>query len=271
MRAARGIKRTHGRSGRRTFGGAALLFVAALTLLCAAFRLAGGQIDVTLPAFSDKAADAALSMTREVVFPGETWYALQLSAHQFKDQALAAAQGDPARGAAGHVYGKDGGWRVLAAAYPARAEAQRVLTLLKEAHGVDAVVYLIERPSVTLRLRGAQAQLDSAAAAIDYLRSAAKRLSALSAAIDDRATGAETARKTLVSERATVASLLKSISATFRGEDAKALQWLTDTLASLEDALTLAVAAKGDTALGAAVKNCLLTVIAGLNDGVRAL
>lgn len=271
MRAARGIKRTRGRSGRVTVLGAALLFAAALTALCAAFKLAGGQIDVTLPAFARGTADGAPSVTREIVFPGETWYALQLGAYQYEEQAISAARGDPARGAAGHVYGKDGGWRVLASAYAARAEAQRVLTLLRDAHGVDAATYLIERPSVTLRLRGVQAQIDSAAAAVDYLRSAAKRLAALSESIDDRTAGEDTARKALASERDTVASLLKSLRSNFHGADAEAVKWLTDTLSSLESALAAALSVKGDAQLGAAVKNCLLTVIARLNDGVRAL
>ncbi len=271
MRAARGMTRTRGRSGRATYLGAALLFAAALTVLCTAFKLAGGQIDVTLPAFARGDADAAPESAREIVFPGETWYALQLGAYQFKEQADSAAQGDPARGAAGHVYGKDGGWRVLASAYQARAEAQRVIMQLKDAHGVDAVVYAVERPSLTLRLRGAQAQLDAAAAAVDYLRSSAKRLAALSAAVDDRTAGVDTARKTLASERDTVSSLLKSLRQHFRGEEAAAVSWLADTLSALEGALSAASGARGDAQLGAAVKKCLLTVITRLNDGVRAL
>ncbi len=270
MRAARSVKRKYGKSRRETFAGALLLFAAAIAVLCTGFKLAGGHIDVTLPAFADKKAEAASALTREIAFPGETWYALQMGAYQFKEQALSAAQADPARGAAGHVYGKDGGWRVLAAAYASRAEAQRVLTLLKEAHGIETVVYAIERPSVTLRLKGTQTQLD-AAAALDYLRSAGKRLSALSLALDDRTASAETARQTLTSEKQTVSALLKSLSATFRGRDAEALIWLGDTLSALEKTLVLAIGAQSDTQLGAAVKHCLLTAITGLNDAMRSL
>ena len=115
--------------------------------------VAGGSAAVPAHRAACRHADA---------LPGHTWYALQLGAFDSADAAESLAASYRSRGAAGYVR-VQGQYRVLAAAYAARADAQAVITQLRTRHQVDAVLTEIVQPEVTLRMVGRPDQLTALA------------------------------------------------------------------------------------------------------------
>ena len=201
--------------------------------------------------------------TRTVTLSGQTWYALQLGAFDGEGPARELAQGFQARGAGGFLHRQDQ-YRVLAAAYPARADAQAVQAQLRSRHNVEAVVYEISWPQITLRLTGQKAQLTALEDAYAALEKAAEHLSALSLSLDRRETEAQAARSALLSEKETASALAQRLAALFGTAPHSAVQKIIALLTNLADALQEAVNAQGETRLGAQVKYCQLLCISGL-------
>jgi len=96
---------------------------------------------------------------REITLSASSWYALQLGAFENEQSANEMAQQFVRRGAAGYVW-RDGRYRVLAAVYPDKEDAQHVRQQLETQHAIDTYLYQIDLPAVRLRLRGMQGQLD---------------------------------------------------------------------------------------------------------------
>lgn len=239
-----------------------------LALGCAAFWLLRDTNAAAFlrfaPALSsqERAAD-----TRTLILPGKTWYALQLGVFEDTASANSLAESFRLRGAAGYIARREH-YRVLAAAYPARADAQAVQTQLRTQHQVDAYIYELSRPEITLKLTGQRAQLTALSDAYDALDQAAEQLFALSQAIDQ---GEEQDyRAALASHRETAAALRGRLSALFSAPP-EAVRQVIDLLGALADGLEQAESAQSAVRLGAQIKYCQLLCAVGMADYAASL
>lgn len=243
----------------------------------AAFMLLGliawawqaGYITLTLPVFTPAQPAATLTpddMSKEartLTLSGESWFALQLGAFDDRASAQALAETYQGRGAAGYLALHQGKYRVLAAAYAARADAQQVQTRLKSRHGVEAAVTEIVRPEITLRLTGRAAQLTAVEDAWAALTQLIGHLNALSQALDEGGEAWENTLDALRSERDTAKALAGRLDSLFDGSPA-AVQKLSALTKDISDALDGCLAASGKTQLGARVKYCQLLCVCRL-------
>ncbi len=131
-----------------------------------------------------------------VELPADTWYALQVGVFESEESAHQAAQVFQARGAAGYIW-HDGRYRVLAAVYPSKEDAQIVREQLKERHSIDTYLYPIEYPSVHMRLTGMQGQLEILEASFEHAKDIAVQLQQQSVAIDRQEISGFDAKKKL--------------------------------------------------------------------------
>lgn len=266
MRAGRlKTRRYRARRASGVWMGAAALLL--LGLILGAWR--AGWITLTLPAFVPARPAATLTPEdvkkeeRTLTLPGQSWFALQLGV--FADQAAAQSTAETyqGRGAAGYLALHQGSYRVLAAAYQARADAQQVQTRLRERHGVDAVIAEITRPEITLRLTGQAVQLTAIEDAWTALTQSALHLSALSQSLDEGGTDQAEAMDALRSERATMDALARQLDSLFDGGPAAARE-LSALLKDVSGALDGCLAASGKTQLGARIKYCQLLCVCRL-------
>ena len=190
---------------------------------------------------------------RTLTLPGYTWYALQLGAFDSADAAESLAASFRGRGAAGYVLNQDR-YKVLAAAYVSRADAQAVITQLRTQHQVDAVLTEISRPEVTLRLSGRPEQLTALSDAYEALEQLSIQLAALSDSLDRGKTDRQTALSALQSHRDTLTALKSRLDAQFGENAPKAVRDTADTLDALSLSLAEAMSAQGTAALGARIK-----------------
>ncbi len=119
----------------------------------------------------------------DFTLPSATWYALQVGAFENQKAAEETAERFMRRGAAGYVW-HDGRYRVLAAVYPLREDAQNVRRQLEEVHSVDSFLYEIHLPAIQLRISGMQGQLDILQAAFDHGFQLVKDLQEMSVSMD---------------------------------------------------------------------------------------
>ncbi len=262
---------------RRRGCGWAALFIFGIALGAGAVTWGKQAVQAALPQFLTPRRSAATpspeSVRREertLILPGHTWYALQLGVFDSSEAAENLAASFRSRGAAGFVRGQ-GQYRVLAAAYAARADAQAVITQLRARHQVDAVLTEITRPEVTLRLSGRPEQLTALTDACDALEQLSVQLAALSESLDRGTADRQQAISALQSHRDTLAALKSRLEAQF-GENApdpvkKAAETLNDLALSLSDAL----AAPGAAALGAKVKYAQLQCLCRMADYAAGL
>jgi len=115
--------------------------------------------------------------------PASTWYTLQLGAFETEEAAKEMAEQYTRRGAAGYVW-QDGRYRVLAAVYPSRDDAQSVRQRLSQQHRVDSYLYEVSLPALQLRLSGMKGQMDILQAAFLHADDLIRQLYQLSAAMD---------------------------------------------------------------------------------------
>ena len=207
---------------------------------------------------------------RILTLPGHTWFALQLGVFDSEEAAESLAASYRSRGAGGYVRTQDQ-YRVLAAAYAARADAQAVLTQLRTLHQVDAVLTEIVQPEVTLRLTGRPEQLTALSDACDALEQLSIELAALSNDLDRGAADRQTTLDALRSHRETLTALKSRIDKQF-GENApdtvrKAAEMLDALSLSLGEALSV----QGTAALGARVKYAQLQCLCRMADYAEAL
>lgn len=237
--------------------GAALLLTGVLLGAGAYAYLRGGiALPISVPARQPAAAGQQKDVMRAettLTLPAETWFALQVGAFDTKNEAEAQAAGFRGRGAAGYVF-QSGAYRVLAAAYTSRSDAQRVQAQLKNRHQVESAVVEITRPEITFRLSGTREHLDTLRDALDALYGAAGQLGALSASLDQGETGREQALAALRSEKDTVAALRERLVLLFPDTAHPAVAAIIGMLTDLDAALADAVNAASQSALGARIK-----------------
>lgn len=209
-----------------------------------------------------KATESA-RQTRELALSAHSLYALQLGAFTQESAARQLAQEFAARGAAGYVHFDGGAYRVLAAAYPTRAEAQAVQTRLA-AQSINTYIHPCAQEALSLRAGGSAAQVAAFGEALTYLDGLGDKLYALSAALDAREMEAVDAREALLSEGATSAALAQRLSEAFENDPPAALAPLSDLLCQLADAGEAMRNETGSARTGAALKRCQLAVFFGL-------
>lgn len=255
---------------RRSRGG----WIAGLALLLGTgiffFLRSNGALPVFFPSAPTLSPEESAQACRTLLLPGKTWYALQLGAFEDEEAAKALAASFRARGAAGYVYRQDG-FRVLAAAYTSRAEAQAVQNQLGALHGVEAYVSEISRPEITLKATGQKAQITALEDGLTVLDQCAEQLYALSIGLDDRSEDPETVRQALLSQHETVQALARRLEALFGEKAPQAVAPVIRSMCAAETALASAAACSGETALGAQVKYCQLLCILALADYAAAL
>ena len=203
--------------------------------------------------------------SRTVTLPGKSWFSLQLGAFENEESAREVAESFRARGAGGLI-AHQGNYRVLAAAYESRAQAQTVQQQLRSQHGVEAYIYEINRGEITLKISGQKAQLTALTDAYDALFQAEAQLSALSQGIDRGETGKDAALAALASQRETLSVFQDRLLSLF-GENAHvAVGEIRQLLIRLEAEIASALGADSMLALGSQIKYCQLLAITGLAD-----
>jgi len=124
------------------------------------------------------------TMTETIVeLPAKTWYALQVGVFENEESAMQSSLAFQKRGAAGYLW-QDGRYRVLAAAYPARDDAQQVREQLRDQHNIDSYLYTVEFPAVSMRLTGMQGQVEILQAAFVHINDLAQQIQLLSVQMD---------------------------------------------------------------------------------------
>lgn len=200
---------------------------------------------------------------RTLTLPAQNWYALQLGVFEQQSSAKALAESYQGRGAAGFIDDREN-YRVLAAAYESRADAQAVQQQLRQNHGVEAYILALQSPEITLHLTGQKAQLTALSDAFDALHQTAGQLSNLSLALDQRQIGRDELLSSLASQQETLSALEKRLHTLFGDSPHPAVQPILSALAELSKGLEAAQQASGETRLGAQVKYCQLLCIVRL-------
>lgn len=208
--------------------------------------------------------------SKELSLSGHTLYALQLGAFTQEDAARQLAQEFSSRGAAGYVLCDGGAYRVLAAAYPTRAEAQAVQTRLN-GQNISTYIHPCVQEAISLRAGGEERQVDAVEETLRYLDGLGGKLHILSASLDSRERSAPEARDALLSEGETCAGLRRNLLAAFDGTLPDSLAPLERLLAQAADSAEAARNENSAARVGAALKKCQLTVFFGLDAFTRAL
>jgi len=188
MHTAKVEKRTyrlHG-GGKRILTGV-LLFVSCLLILSGLLRDKNGSLRLEVkitptPTVFGKTFDETVT-AREISLPARSWYAIQLGAYDGEDSARSQAESYMARGAAGYVR-KDSRYRVLAALYPTKEDAQTVRQQLQSQHEIDSYVYEIALPEIVLNVNGMAGQLDALEAGLQFLDTAIRKFCEISVSMD---------------------------------------------------------------------------------------
>lgn len=245
-----------------------------LALIAAAAALVyfKGRHPLSLPAFTAPvlSPEDMRQETRVITFPGSQWFALQLGAFEEEKSANALADSFRGRGAAGYVY-PGNPYRVLAAAYENRENAQAVQAQLALKHGVDAYLYPLARSEVTLRLSGQKAQLDALADAFSLCDQLTYTLSGLSQALDRGEMTVREAVQALSSQRDTIQAITSRLLARFSKDEHAAVLKLAEILSGTGDLLAQAMQAPNAARLGSSIKACQLHLICTLEDYVHLL
>ena len=202
-------------------------------------------------------------VSREIALPARTLYALQLGAFTQENAANQLAQEFSARGAAGCVCRDGDAYRVLAAAYPTRAEAQAVQTRLN-AQNISTYIHPCAQEGMTLRAGGTAAQVEAFSDALSYLTSLDGKLYTLSCALDARQLAAAEARDALLSEAVTSAALCERLLSAFGASMTAPLSALADTLRAVADTAETVRADAGAARIGAALKRGQLAAFLGV-------
>lgn len=204
-------------------------------------------------------------LTEEITLPGHTWYALQLGAFTQENAAQQLSQEFVSRGAAGYVCREENVYRVYAAAYPTRAEAQSVQTRLSD-QGVTTYIQALDEPELLLRAQGTEEQVRAVRECLTYLNALSGKFYSLSCALDTHEMDARSALEALLSEGVTCREMALALQRVFAQEEAPQvaplqmlLQQVADTGESLQNNTSAA-------RIGAALKKCQLTVTAEMKS-----
>ena len=164
-----------------------LLFLSAVILFSGvAARSGGDAVFETVATPSPIPLDAAFDETREtreITLNGSVWYALQLGAFETEEAAGQLAEQFQRRGAAGYLWPEER-FRVLAAVYPEKEDAQAVRQQLRDQHDVDSYLFEISIPSVSLRMTGMRGQIDILEAAFLHAEKLIRQMERISETLD---------------------------------------------------------------------------------------
>lgn len=164
-----------------------LLFLSAVILFSGvAARSGGDAVFETVATPSPIPLDAAFDETREtreITLNGSVWYALQLGAFETEEAARQLAEQFQRRGAAGYLWPEER-FRVLAAVYPEKEDAQAVRQQLRDQHDVDSYLFEISIPSVSLRMTGMRGQIDILEAAFLHAEELIRQMERISETLD---------------------------------------------------------------------------------------
>ena len=164
-----------------------LLFLSAVILFSGVAARSGGDAVIqTVATPSPIPLDAAFDETREtreITLNGSAWYALQLGAFETEEAAGQLAEQFQRRGAAGYIW-PDERYRVLAAVYPEKEDAQAVRQQLREQHDVESYLFEINVPAVALRMTGMRGQIDILEAAFLHAEELIRQMERISETLD---------------------------------------------------------------------------------------
>ena len=164
-----------------------LLFLSAVILFSGVAARSGGDAVFEIVATpSPIPLDAAFDETREtreITLNGSVWYALQLGAFETEEAARQLAEQFQRRGAAGYLWPEER-FRVLAAVYPEKEDAQAVRQQLRDQHDVDSYLFEISIPSVSLRMTGMRGQIDILEAAFLHAEELIRQMERISETLD---------------------------------------------------------------------------------------
>lgn len=256
-------------------------FLRVLAILCLlALLVSGGfyllnkngwiPLNLSLSPSPTLSPDEVKADTRVMKIPGEVWYALQLGVFSSRDAADAVAAQYLSRGAAAYLYEDGASFRVLAAAYKTRAEAQTVMSRLKTDHGIETFIFELSRGEVTLKVHGQAAQLTALESAYTCLSGAGGLLADLSAGLDNYTRTEEETRAALTSEEDTVSSLHEKLSTLFN-DPPLSVKGVLENLKALSNALKDAQTQTGAALLGAKIKYAQLLTLDLVSAYVGAL
>lgn len=258
------IKQYKTRRSRRGFMILILLMILGISVFYF-YQRGDLSLPLPLPPAPTLSPEEAQADERTLTLPGQSWFALQLGVFEQESSARDLANAYHSRGAGGYIDARDH-FRVLAAAYQSRADAQAVQQQLRTLHQVDAYLFELQIPEITLRLTGQKAQLTALSDAYDALHQAALHLSDLSQSLDQRTAAQTDVRAALQSQKNTVISLEKRIRALFGESPHQAVRPILSTLEELSQALDRALSAQTETRLGAEIKYCQLLCIVHLAE-----
>lgn len=208
--------------------------------------------------------------SRDITVSGRTWYALQLGAFTQENAAQQLSQEFIPRGAAGYVCADEKIYRVYAAAYPTRAEAQSVQNRLNE-QGVSTYIQICNENAFMLRAGGNDTQLAAVSDIFSYLDTLSMKFYALSVSLDKNELSMAAAQEALLSEAATCRSLSATLARTFSEDIPAPARALCALLESIAASCEISQNSKSAARTGAALKSSQFTVIFGLQDLSAAL
>ena len=267
MHTAKVEKRTYRApgGGKRILTGV-LLFVSCLLILSGLLRDNSGGLKVEVkvtptPTMLARTFDETMT-SRQISVSQRGWYAIQLGA--FDSEASAQAQADSfvARGAAGYVL-KDSRYRVLAALYPTREEAQTVRQQLQTQHKIDSYVYEVSLPEIILNVEGMAGQLDVLEAGMQFLNTALERFCQSAISMDRQDMSVEQELTKLAEIASQADTLANALTLRFTSVKSTVVDKLVTQLGEVSKA-TMAVAdasQKGTIAMAAQMKYQTLVLL----------
>ena len=248
---------------RRSGRGWTVLVALGLIILAGSYFFHPGEHRLSMSPAPTLTPEDSISDRRTLTLPGQQWYALQLGVFDQEEAAQALAQSFRSRGAGGYVT-QNPPYRVLAAAYETRADAQAVQNQLRALHGVDAYVHEMISGEIVVNVSGQKAQLAALSDAYDALSQTTEKLSNLSQGLDRHTLDGESIAAALKSEKETLSSLAGRIQALFGEKPHEAVREIDALLQALSDQLGSVLGARSELQLGAGIKHCQLLCIDGL-------
>jgi hypothetical protein len=267
MHTAKVEKRTYKApgGGKRILTGV-LLFVSCVLILMGLLKDENGGLSLELkvtptPTAIGSTFDETVT-TREISLPARSWYAIQLGAYDSEESARAQAESYVARGAAGYVR-KDSRFRVLAALYPTREEAQTVRQQLQSQHEIDSYVYEIALPEILLGVDGMAGQLDVLEAGMQYLNTTLEKFCEISTSMDKQDLPVEQELSRLAEVSSQADTLKNVLSQRFSTVHNAVVSDLINLMEEIGTATSLVAetSSKGNVAMGAQMKNQTLKLL----------
>jgi len=248
------MRTVHSKRYPRSSGNGRLFFLLLIVIACAAVMSASqgfpilsvpvaASTPVPLPQPTATASDNTLTLERQ------SWYAVQLGAYDTQALALEMADSYRGRGAAGYVV-QDGLYRVLAAAFPVREEADSVLAQLQQQEGFDtAILYRLSAEEVILQVVATPIQASALAQGYALLPEMIRELSRLSLALDRETMDASAVRAAAGTNLTRIRQLLTTMDLSLAGANNAIVTGLTDLLTASASAMEQLATAQDDKAL----------------------